>query len=155
VEIAPLAMNCCAMVARALRVTRGAALFVDYGEDRTTNDSLRGFRRHTQVNALSEPGLVDLTTDVDFSVCRAVLEAEDIQCTLRTQRAFLLEMGALERVAQLIENQNTTEAQASELVAAYERLVGDEEMGTRYKALMCAYPSIDIASPQVPDCDGS
>ena len=49
----------------------GAALIIDYGGDGSSGgDSLRGFYKHTQVHALSRPGEVDVTADVDFGALR-------------------------------------------------------------------------------------
>lgn len=47
----------------------GAALFIDYGENFTQGDSLRAFKKHSQVSVYSEPGYVDVTSDVDFFLC--------------------------------------------------------------------------------------
>lgn len=64
VEISPLALAVVEDAAAMVKRTRGACLFIDYGEALTQADSLRGFKRHGQVSALSEPGLVDVTADV-------------------------------------------------------------------------------------------
>ena len=63
-EVSPLALSTLQQVAGALRACTGAALLIDYGEARTAGDSLRGFRGHQLVDALSSPGLVDVTADV-------------------------------------------------------------------------------------------
>ncbi|KAL5612996.1 hypothetical protein BROUX41_003927 [Berkeleyomyces rouxiae] len=45
----------------------GAALIIDYGQsDAIPANSLRGIKEHQRVSAFSEPGLVDLSADVDF-----------------------------------------------------------------------------------------
>lgn len=73
VEVSPMALGVCEAIAQMVARHGGAALFVDYGEDYTQSDSLRGFRRHKQVHFLSEVGQVDITADVDFYACaRAV-----------------------------------------------------------------------------------
>lgn len=52
----------------------GAALILDYGPGDGTvpMNSLRGIRRHERVSPFSEPGLTDLSADVDFA---AIAEA--------------------------------------------------------------------------------
>jgi hypothetical protein len=54
VEMSPLAIGTCEDI--ALRIIRcgGAALLVDYGENVTQQDSLRAYRKHEQVNILSQ-----------------------------------------------------------------------------------------------------
>lgn len=52
----------------------GAALFIDYGEDYSQSDTLRGFRKHKQEHVLSKPGECDITADVDFSALRAAAQ---------------------------------------------------------------------------------
>jgi NADH dehydrogenase [ubiquinone] 1 alpha subcomplex assembly factor 7 len=56
IEISPLAMAACEDIGRFVTRCQGgaAALLIDYGEDFTQEDSLRGFRRHKQVHILSE-----------------------------------------------------------------------------------------------------
>lgn len=56
-------------VARKIEECGGAAIVVDYG-DVGTGDTLRAFRRHGQVHALSLPGRSDVTSDVDFGALR-------------------------------------------------------------------------------------
>ena len=48
---------------------------------------------------------------------------------------FLAHMGAPQRLMQLLESDETTDAQAEALVEAYERLADPEQMGERYKVL--------------------
>jgi SAM-dependent MidA family methyltransferase len=53
-EMSPLSIAICEDIAKRVVRSGGAALLVDYGEDFTQEDSLRGFRRHGQVSILSE-----------------------------------------------------------------------------------------------------
>jgi NADH dehydrogenase [ubiquinone] 1 alpha subcomplex assembly factor 7 len=64
VEISPIALSVVQEVSRVISHQGGAALFIDYGEDYTASDTLRGFRKHQVVNVLAEPGVVDVTADV-------------------------------------------------------------------------------------------
>ena len=56
-------------VAQRINADDGAALFADYGERCHQADTLRAFKDHKQMSILSEPGLVDLTADVNFLAC--------------------------------------------------------------------------------------
>lgn len=61
-ELCPLAIATCEDLAARVVRSGGAALLVDYGEDFTQEDSIRGFRRHQQVSYLSE---VRVLRDID------------------------------------------------------------------------------------------
>lgn len=149
--MAPLALASCEQVALILKQCRGAALFIDYGEDRTQEDSLRGFKNHKQVSVLSEPGTVDVTADVDFFCAARTLEAQGMTVLpLLTQRDFLLNMGLIPRVEALLEKESTTEAQAELVVAQCKQLLGDEFMGSRFKVLVCSHPALDMGTLNPP-----
>lgn len=143
IEICPLALATCEDVAKRIVKNRGAALFIDYGENFTQDDSLRGFLKHKQVNILSEPGLVDITADVDFLACAK--SARRYGATVLPtigQGEFLQRMGIVGRVEKLIEAETTTEAQAENIVACLRSLIDDKEMGKRFKVLGFTDPSL-------------
>lgn len=64
IEVSPLALSTVQEISAAIVRVGGTGLFIDYGEPFTAADTLRGFSKHTLVNALSEPGMVDVTADV-------------------------------------------------------------------------------------------
>lgn len=53
-EICPLAISTVEGISQRVVATGGAALIIDYGEDFTQEDTLRGFYKHTQKDILSE-----------------------------------------------------------------------------------------------------
>jgi NADH dehydrogenase [ubiquinone] 1 alpha subcomplex assembly factor 7 len=56
IEISPMALSTCEDVATRVVKCGGAALFIDYGEDHTQEDTLRAFHKHKQVHVLSQVG---------------------------------------------------------------------------------------------------
>ena len=58
-----------------LNQTRGACLIVDYGHDdvNASTDSFRAFQSHKQVDPLEDPGMSDLTADVNFAYFKHLL----------------------------------------------------------------------------------
>jgi NADH dehydrogenase [ubiquinone] 1 alpha subcomplex assembly factor 7 len=104
IEISPLAMGTVDDIAKRVVRTGGAALLIDYGEHFTQGDSLRAFRKHKQTSIYSEPGVVDITSDVDFSLCAktAAKQGAKVYGSI-TQGEFLMRMGIVERVESLIE----------------------------------------------------
>jgi len=148
IEISPLVLATVEDIAKQLSVCGGAGLIVDYGEMFTQGDSLRGFKRHQQVSIYSEPGLVDITADVDFAACakHAVRQGAKVYGAVH-QGEFLLRMGIVERLEHLIELPTTTEEQATKMLAAFRRIVGSDSadgMGKRFKVMAITYPNVRI-----------
>jgi SAM-dependent MidA family methyltransferase len=121
------------------RKPSGAALIIDYGpKDTVPVNSLRGIRRHRQVNPFAEPGLVDLSADVDFTAVAqaATRTSEGIEVWGPVeQEVFLKQMGVRQRAEQLMKG--VDEGRAKEIDAAWKRLVdpGTNGMGRIYKAI--------------------
>ena len=113
----------------------GCALVVDYGKDGWTGDTLRGFRRHEQVDVLSAPGECDITSDVDFGVLRESFAHNDTAITgseVMTQRDFLIKMGVAARLDTLLQNAQTKDSKLS-IANSAKRLLDTRGMGSQYK----------------------
>ncbi|OLN81550.1 NADH dehydrogenase [ubiquinone] complex I, assembly factor 7 [Colletotrichum chlorophyti] len=125
----------------------GAALILDYGtSDTVPINSLRGIRRHRRVSPFSEPGLVDLSADVDFTAIAeaATRASEGVEVHGPVdQGAFLGQMGIKERAEALIKQvkaraaADKAEDKAQDIDRAWKRLVdrGPGGMGKVYKAM--------------------
>jgi len=132
----------------------GAALIVDYGPASTVPIStLRGIRSHRTCSPLSEPGLVDLSADVDFSaLAEAALGAsEGVEVHGPVEQAhWLREMGGTERCDMLVQKAKKSggggdsgkdvaeaEEMAERLVGGWRRLVDrtPNGMGKLYKVM--------------------
>jgi NADH dehydrogenase [ubiquinone] 1 alpha subcomplex assembly factor 7 len=126
---------------------RGAALILDYGPGDGTvpTNSLRGIRLHKRVSPFAEPGLTDLSADVDFAaVAEACVRAsEGVEVHGPVEQATFLEvMGIRERAEVLVKAARERggkegEERAVEVEKAWKRLVdrGPNGMGKVYKAL--------------------
>ncbi|KAJ1447377.1 S-adenosyl-L-methionine-dependent methyltransferase [Pelagophyceae sp. CCMP2097] len=137
VEICPGALAVVEHVAHRLARSGGAALFVDYGENRQNGDTIRGFSQHKQVSVFHEPGTVDLTIDVDFGACgrQAASVAGVAAYGAVPQGVWLQRMGIAHRVEALLSNDGVSDRQTTEMISAVERLCDPEQMGLRYKCL--------------------
>lgn len=123
----------------------GAALILDYGPDDGTVpiNSLRGIKGHRRVSPFAEPGLTDLSADVDFAaiVETALRTSEGVEIHGPVEQgAFLGGMGIQERAEVLVKglSQNVEgEGKARDVEKAWKRLVdrGPGGMGKLYKAL--------------------
>ncbi|KAL2181960.1 putative S-adenosyl-L-methionine-dependent methyltransferase-domain-containing protein [Thermothelomyces heterothallicus CBS 202.75] len=85
----------------------GAALILDYGPGDGTvpTNSLRGIRRHRRVSPFAEPGLTDLSADVDFAALAesATRASEGVEVHGPVSQADFLEwMGIRARVDMLV-----------------------------------------------------
>lgn len=71
----------------------GIGLIIDYGHDGTKEDTFRGFYKHQLHDPLLQPGLADLTADVDFSFIRKLCSEKSWVCGPAIQREFLRSVG--------------------------------------------------------------
>jgi NADH dehydrogenase [ubiquinone] 1 alpha subcomplex assembly factor 7 len=140
----------------ANRVARsgGAALIVDYGFDSDrplSGNTLRAIRGHKIVPVLSEPGLCDITADVNFNHLRQVVQRTEASFHGSiTQREFLLGLGAAARFRALglaiaestVIDRATADAKLQELQRDYDRLTSPDQMGTLYRTAVISHPSI-------------
>lgn len=119
----------------------GAALILDYGTaDTIPINSLRGIRQHKLVSPFAEPGLVDLSADVDFAAVAeaATLASEGVEVHGPICQADFLElMGIRERAEVLVKNAGGKKDMEESIEKAWKRLVdrGPSGMGKVYKAL--------------------
>ncbi|KAL4863859.1 hypothetical protein BDV12DRAFT_201653 [Aspergillus spectabilis] len=124
----------------AKRHPSGAALIMDYGTMSTIpTNSLRGIQNHQTVPALSSPGLVDVSADVDFtSLAEAAIDAsEGVEVHGPVEQGhFLQAMGIAERMQQLLRTIQDQEKRKV-LETGWQRLVerGGGGMGKLYKVM--------------------
>ena len=155
IEISPLALSTIEYISKRVIASRGAVLLIDYGEQFTQGDSLRAFKKHKQVSLYSEPGAVDITADVDFSMC--IKTAEKIGAKVHgsiTQGEFLMSMGIVKRVEKVIELPTTSDDAAEDMVVSFRRLVGDDEgaLGKRFKVMAITDPLTHVEGFGAPVC---
>lgn len=95
-----------------------------------------------------QPGRVDITADVDFSVCRKSAEKRGAAVfPLLTQGQFLMNMGITHRLEQLINADHVTDEEASNLFESMKKLVLPEAMGTKFKVQIFSHPSLKSNIP--------
>jgi SAM-dependent MidA family methyltransferase len=119
----------------------GAALILDYGtSDTVPINSLRGIRRHRLVSPFTEPGLVDLSADVDFmALADSATKASpgvEVHGPVE-QAAFLGQMGIRERAEMLTKRPGMPQKRQDDIDRSWRRLVdrGPGGMGKVYKVL--------------------
>lgn len=120
----------------------GAALILDYGpSDTIPTNSLRGIKAHQRVSPLSEPGVVDLSADVDFiALAEAAMNAsEGVEVHGPMEQGGWLEsMGIKERAEMLVKSLGQKDDEVKKrFEGAWKRLVdrGGSGMGKVYKVM--------------------
>jgi NADH dehydrogenase [ubiquinone] 1 alpha subcomplex assembly factor 7 len=141
-EICPAAATLAASLGLRLKRQGGVALFIDYGYVASAGgDTLQAVKNHRRHDVLTDPGKADLTAHVDFADFAAVaMRAGARAFGPVTQAAFLTALGAKERAAQLLKE--ATRAQATAIESGARRLLDENAMGTLFKALALASPTL-------------
>lgn len=118
-----------AEVAARIKRRGGLALFIDYGDWRSSGDTLQALRAHAFDDPLAHPGEADLTAHVDFEPLAALAPGH----SYTTQGAFLNRLGIAVRAERL--EQGLTGAALESHLAAHRRLTHAQEMGSLFKVL--------------------
>jgi len=126
------------MRALADRLARqgGAGLFVDYGEDGGSGDTLQAVRAHGVDGVFDHPGQADLTSQVDFAALSAAARTAGLATGLAEQGAFLAALGLAQRAARLAAGRDAETA--SRIAGEAARLADPQAMGRLFKVLAVA-----------------
>ncbi|MBF0153798.1 MAG: SAM-dependent methyltransferase [Magnetococcales bacterium] len=123
----------------------GVVLTIDYGHPERDyyHPSCRaghlvGHRRHERIDdPLASPGEMDLTAHVDFSsLARSGERAGLTTLGFTTQGWFLLGLGILTRLEQLLAREKMIREERERLQSAVRRLIMPDAMGERFKVLV-------------------
>ena len=141
-EIRPAALSLASTLGARLARQGGVALFIDYGYwPSTCGDTLQALARHRRHAVLEEPGAADLTAHVDFAALAGAARAAGARAWGPVpQGGFLAALGLAERAAALVAR--ATPAQAGAIESGCRRLIDPAEMGTLFKALALADPTL-------------
>ena len=145
-ELNEAALAVARLLGERLVARPGAALFLDYGPERSTpGDSLQALRNGRPADALGNPGDADLTAHVDFAAfAAAARQAGAATYGPVPQGLFLARLGLFQRTERLARGQSP--AKAAEMIEAARRLAEPHRMGRLFKALALTTP----ASPTPP-----
>ncbi|MEP0960550.1 MAG: SAM-dependent methyltransferase [Roseobacter sp.] len=131
VEYAPALSQISASLGLKIDTYGGAGIIVDYGDWRSTGDTLQAVQNHAFSDVLSDAGSADLTAHVDFE---AIAQAVPCAHTRLTPQGIFLERLGITQRAQLLGKNLTGEA-LQQHIQAHRRLTHPEEMGTLFKVL--------------------
>nr|WP_301287158.1 SAM-dependent methyltransferase [Sphingobium sp. OAS761] len=132
--------------ALANRIARqgGGAIIIDYGyEGPALGDTLQAVRAHAFADPFADPGEVDLTAHVDFTVLGNVARQAGLRVHGPVGQGDLLHrLGIDARAAQLAQ---ASPDRAADVEAARARLTHETAMGTLFRAMAWTHP--DWADP--------
>ena len=131
VEISPMGDSVAAEIGGRIAKHGGAALIVDYGDWRSLGDTLQAVKGHEATDPLTEPGLADLTTHVDFE---ALAQATPSRFSRLTPQGVFLERLGITARAQALAQRMEGDALETH-IAAHRRLTHPHEMGTLFKVM--------------------
>ena len=133
-ETSPARAEAVASIATCLAAKGGAAIFIDYGHERSaTGDTLQAVRGHRYAAVLADPGEQDLTSHVDFeAVGDAARSAGAAVTSVITQGEWMIRLG-IEARAQALSRANPE--RLDELQTAVDRLTSREQMGRLFKVI--------------------
>lgn len=142
IEQGDAARETVAALADRLARQGGAALFLDYGPERSApGDSLQAIRAGRSADPLAAPGEADLTAHVDFAaLARTARDAGASAWGPVPQGVFLARLGLFQRTDRLARTQSP--ARAAALIQAAQRLAEPDRMGRLFKALCIAHPAL-------------
>ena len=140
-EVNEPALALAAFLGARLAGQGGAALFIDYGPERSgPGDSLQAIRDRQPADPLADPGRADLTAHVDFAaLARAGRAAGAAAHGPIPQGVFLARLGLHSRAAALAASDPGRGARHLE---AASRLTAPEAMGRLFKALVLCHPGL-------------
>ena len=140
-EICEPALALAAHLGARLARESGAALFLDYGPERSAaGESLQAVRNGRPADPLAEPGSADLTAHVDFAAVAAAAHAKGAAAWGPVpQGMFLARLGLYQRTDRLA---RANPARAPALLAAARRLAEPQHMGRLFKALALTHPAL-------------
>ena len=141
-ELCEPALAVAADVAERVAQHGGAALFLDYGPERSAaGDSLQALRGGKPADPLAAPGEADLTAHVDFAALARAAAGARVHGPV-PQGPFLARLGLFQRSGRLARTQPP--AKAAVLMQAAQRLAEPDRMGRLFKALCIAHPALPV-----------
>lgn len=127
--------NLCAL----LKATSGAALFVDYGHEKSApGDTLQAVHRHEYCDVLEHIGDADLTAHVDFDVLADICFDSQMNVQGPVEQArFLKALGIVQRAEKL--SAAADARQKADIGLALQRLTDADQMGSLFKVMGISY----------------
>lgn len=151
-ELAPAREALASELAARIAGQGGLALLIDYGSGPSLmlGDTLQAVRAHGKVDPLTSPGLVDLSSHVDFAaLAAAALQAGAAVHGPVSQAALLGRLGIDLRLEQL--SRRATPSQRVALESGVRRLTAPDAMGELFQAMAISTPGGPVPPGFLPE----
>jgi NADH dehydrogenase [ubiquinone] 1 alpha subcomplex assembly factor 7 len=139
----------------AARVVRdgGAVLFIDYGYDTAVaGDTFQAVHRHRYADGLADPGARDLTAHVNFTAIATAARKTGARVWGPVEQgAWLRRLGIDVRATRLAEGK--AEDMRAAILAGTKRLTDPRAMGSLFKVMAIAHPSLSPLEGFTPSPD--
>ncbi|XP_014242574.1 protein arginine methyltransferase NDUFAF7, mitochondrial isoform X2 [Cimex lectularius] len=139
-EVSPQAGMIMQHIAQRLVNHGGFLLVADYGHTGEREDTFRAFRNHSQQDPLLEPGMSDLTADVDFSYLKKMVADKLLAFGPKSQHDFLKSLHIDIRLEVLLKKSKSKEEKEM-LLSGYKMIMDRDKMGECFK-FMSFFPSV-------------
>ncbi|HSG33667.1 MAG TPA: SAM-dependent methyltransferase [Sphingomonadaceae bacterium] len=127
-------------VASRLASQQGAALFIDYGYAQAqTGSTLQAVKGHHKVDPFVDPGDADLSALVDFATLARIAENSGARWLGTVPQGQWLRALGIELRADALAT--FAPQHREEIMAAKDRLAGDEQMGALFKVMGLTHPA--------------
>ena len=115
---------------------KGICIIIDYGYyDPIKNFSIQSLYKHQKTSILSNPGMQDITSLVDFKNLIDIAKKNNLKInTFCNQKKFLLSNGIKERKNKILEKCNLSEKKM--IKNGFNRLIDINNMGSLFKVLV-------------------
>lgn len=142
IEVCPAGRRIARRIGERVSRCGGAALVIDYGHAISApGDTLQAVRRHARHPALERPGEADLTAHVDFQALAEAARTGGAAIFGPVPQGALLARLGIDARARALAAAAEPE-RVRDIEAAYRRLVHPRRMGTLFKALAIAAPTL-------------
>ena len=124
------------IISKKIKKFNGSLLTFDYGHDAHKSiDTLQALKKHKYTELFSDPGNIDITTQINFKLLKNQLEKNNMSVEkIVTQNEFLQKMGILER-AEILSKKMNFSAKAN-MFYRLKRLLHPNQMGKLYKVML-------------------
>lgn len=139
-ETSPLSLDIMRRLSERLAAQGGAMIAIDYGHARSGfGDTMQAVKAHRFVPVLTDPGEVDITAHVDFSMLAIAAQRGGAVASPVITQASLLERLGIHHRAEILKRKAENPGEIDRAVA---RLAGTDEhsMGLLFKALAVTAP---------------
>ena len=126
---------------KKMKKVKGVMLIIDYTKKKIFGNTIKGVKNQKVINPLLNPGMVDLSAHVDFSIIRNISEKFCLKYYGPSiQRDFLIKLGIIER--SIILKLNANNKQKNKIDNSLNFLINKKKMGEVFQVISMSSKNI-------------